>query len=154
MYFELEKVDDLIVDYFIDIFHEYKNSNKPNVVVESDGCCTKNGFQTQNIIGMVSDDIKQQLFFGKFDDKELVSLHMIEYEKEGYQTPHTHEHTGEKFALILYLKTTDGATVLHGKDYNVHVKPKKGTILFFDSTTVHSGEISNEGKMVLVGSIK
>jgi hypothetical protein len=91
---------------------------------------------------------------GKYTDYRKVDhLHMIEYEKSGFQNEHTHEKT-DWWSFILYLNNCDGSTMFDVNKNEFEVKPEKGKIIFFSGKLKHKGLETTMNKKVLVGSIK
>ena len=127
------------------IIQKYDFKNISNI------SCTKNGFQTHNIVSIFSEDmLKKILPFDNFY-KKIFWIHYIRYYKNGYQIEHNHEKT-EKYSFILYLKDSDGDTIF-GEPVNKRVTPKLGKLIFFDSKILHKADVSNKDKQVLVGAV-
>jgi len=113
--------------------------------------CTKNGFQTDNILDLFSKNIlKKILPIDNFYEK-IFWIHYIKYNKNGYQTEHNHSET-EKYSFILYLNNSDGDTIFK-EPINKRVIPELGKLIFFDSNVLHRAEMSNKGKEILVGAV-
>lgn len=125
--------------------------NKYNFKDISNESCTKNGYQTPNIVNIFNEDILKKIL--PFDNfyKKIFWMHYIKYHKNGYQVEHNHKKT-EKYSFILYLNDSDGDTIFKGP-INKKITPELGKLIFFDSNILHRAEISNKGKQVLVGAI-
>ena len=117
--------------------------------------CTKNGYQTKNIISLFKKSLIKRMIKYKNFHKHVFHIHYIEYFEGGYQEFHNHE-TTEDFSFIIYLNNSDGNTkfyqVLKGQP-PVIVKPEEGKIVIFSSHFGHEAGISNKNKKILVGAI-
>ena len=117
--------------------------------------CTKNGYQTKNILSLFKKTVIKKMIKYKDFYKHVFHIHYIEYNEGGYQELHSHE-TTEDFSFIIYLNNSDGNTkfyeVLKGQP-PVIVKPEEGKIVIFSSNYAHEATISNKNKKVLVGAI-
>ena len=113
--------------------------------------CTVNGYQTENIIKLFNNDILKKILPIDNLHKKIFHIHYIKYNSNGYQAEHCHE-TTEKYSFILYLNDSDGDTVFK-EPINKKITPKLGKLIFFDSSILHRGEISNKGKEILVGAV-
>lgn len=112
---------------------------------------TKNGFQTDNIVDLFSTNILKKIL--PIDDlyKKIFWIHYIKYNENGYQEEHDHNKT-EKYSFILYLNNSDGDTIFKNP-VNKRVIPELGKLIFFNSSILHSAEMSNKGKEILVGAV-
>tara|TARA_R100001015_G_C4612436_1_gene167962 strand:+ start:957 stop:1418 length:462 start_codon:yes stop_codon:yes gene_type:complete len=117
--------------------------------------CTKNGYQTKNIISLFKKSLIKRMVKYKNFHEHVFHIHYIEYNEGGYQELHSHE-TTEDFSFIIYLNNSDGNTkfyeVLKGQP-PVIVKPEEGKIVIFSSHFGHEASISNKNKKILVGAI-
>ena len=115
------------------------------------GTCTKNGFQTDNILKYQTPKELSQLIMKEIGkDLDLFHMHLIEYYNQGEQLPHDHKDT-EDYSFVLYLNDSDGNTVF---DNIGEISPKKGKLVFFKSDLTHSGKPSFQGKKIAVGALK
>ena len=113
--------------------------------------CTKNGFQTDNIVDLFNENILKTILPINDFYKKIFWIHYIKYNENGYQTEHNHSKT-EKYSFILYLNDSDGDTIFK-KPINKRVIPKLGKLIFFNSSVLHKAEMSNKGKEILVGAV-
>ena len=113
---------------------------------------TYHGFQTPNILNLFDENLLKKILPIKNYYKEVFHIHYIYYLSGGYQDEHHHEKT-EKYSFILYLNNSDGKTFFK-KPINKKITPKKGKLIFFNSSIPHGGEKSFKGKKVLVGAVK
>jgi len=118
----------------------------------SEKTCTQHGFQTPNIVNLFDEKLLQKILPIKNYYKEIFHIHYISYLSGGYQDEHDHKAT-EKYSFILYLNDSDGKTYFK-KPINKKVTPKKGKLVFFNSSIPHGGEKSFKNKQVLVGAVK
>jgi hypothetical protein len=115
------------------------------------GTCTKNGFQTDNILKYQAPKELSQLIMKEIGkDLDLFHMHLIEYYNQGEQLPHDHKDT-EDYSFVLYLNDSDGNTVF---DNIGEISPKKGKLVFFKSDLTHFGKPSFQGKKIAVGALK
>lgn len=115
------------------------------------GTCTKNGFQTDNILKYQAPKELSQLIMKEIGkDLDLFHMHLIEYYNQGEQLPHDHKDT-EDYSFVLYLNDSDGNTVF---DNIGEISPKKGKLVFFKSDLTHYGKPSFQGKKIAVGALK
>jgi hypothetical protein len=115
------------------------------------GTCTKNGFQTDNILKYQAPKELSQLIMKEIGkDLDLFHMHLIEYYNQGEQLPHDHKDT-EDYSFVLYLNDSDGNTVF---DNIGEISPKKGKLIFFKSDLTHFGKPSFQGKKIAVGALK
>ena len=134
-------VDELLIT--LDLFKQ----NKISVA----NTCTKNGFQTDNILKYETPREIAQLIMKEIGkDLNLFHMHLIEYYNQGEQLPHNHKNT-EDYSFVLYLNDSDGNTVF---DNIGEISPKKGKLIFFKSNLMHSGKPSFQGKKIAVGALK
>ena len=135
-------VKENVTDYFLDILNNKRNMNRAK------GTCTVNGWQTENIIELVDRNILKDL--GGFYPN-IFHLHLIEYYQGGYQLYHNHIKTEEE-SFILYLNDCpDGDTIF---EEFIKISPRKNILVHFLSNLNHRGDLSWEGKKILVGAIK
>ena len=113
--------------------------------------CTHHGFQTSNIINLFNESLLKKIVPIKNYYKEVFHIHYIYYLAGGYQDEHRHEQT-EKYSFILYLNDADGKTFFK-EPINKKITPKKGKLIFFNSSIPHGSEKSFKGKKVLVGAV-
>jgi len=113
--------------------------------------CTENGFQTKNIVNLFDKSLLKKIL--PIDDlyKKIFWIHYIKYNQNGYQKEHNHQ-TTEKYSFILYLNNADGDTVFK-EPINKRITPELGKLVFFNSSLMHRGEMSNRNKEVLVGAV-
>ena len=124
---ETYKLDDKITKKFIKALNELKKEK--NVAKDT---CTILGFQSENI-----------LKYSKY-------LHLIDYEKNGYQLEHDHKKT-EDYSCILYLNNCNtGHTVFES---SLKIKPEKNKLIVFKSDLKHYGETCLSNKKVAVGAM-
>lgn len=152
-FFEEKFLDNSLVVDFEDILINCKKNN-----FSAKDTCTRNGFQTPNLfdyklieekkINSLSQEIMK--IFGK-ERSYLFHIHLIEYEKGGYQKAHDHKQT-EDYSFILYLNDSDGNTVFD--TIGVETVPEKGKIIFFSSDLWHWAKPSKRNKKIVVGAIK
>jgi hypothetical protein len=115
--------------------------------------CTKNGYQTVNIVSLFNKDLLKNVLRYKNFHKHIFHIHFIEYKKGGYQTIHNHFAT-EKYSFIIYLNNSDGNTVFYNvNNKTIKIKPKERTLLIFDSGIDHQALESYQNKKILVGAI-
>ena len=126
---------------------------KNNFEDVSEKTCTQHGFQTPNIVSLFNEELLQKILPIKDYYKEIFHLHYINYLSGGYQREHHHKST-EKYSFILYLNDSDGKTFFRfGKTFFRKFVPKKGKLIFFNSSIFHGGEKSFKNKKVLVGAV-
>ena len=123
----------------------------------SDRTCTNNGFQTPNSISSVPIEIRNKIkdmfrsYLNNYEVNFIVDhIHFIRYNIGGFQEEHTHEKT-EHYSFILYLKDGDGDTVFKTKHGEIREKPEYGKLVLFPADILHWGEVSTQGKDVMVG---
>jgi hypothetical protein len=134
-------VDELLIT--LDLFKQSK--------ISVSNTCTKNGFQTDNILKYETPREIAQLIMKEIGkDLNLFHMHLIEYYNQGEQLPHNHKNT-EDYSFVLYLNDSDGNTVF---DNIGEISPKKGKLIFFKSNLMHSGKPSFQGKKIAVGALK
>jgi len=141
------KIQKDITEEFIKILNEFKILKLDT----SFGTCTKNGFQTSNILEYPKyknlKNVMQNILPKKYD---LFHIHLIEYFINGYQEGHNHIKT-EKYSFILYLNDCNtGHTVFNN---NIKVKPEKNKLILFDSDIWHYSEVCLTNKQVAVGAM-
>ena len=113
--------------------------------------CTKNGFQTPNILLYERPKKLSELLMREIGKNlNLFHMHMIDYDKNGEQLPHDHKKS-EDYSFILYLNDSDGNTVFENIG---EIKPKKGKLVFFESHLLHYARPSVRNKKVAVGALK
>ena len=117
----------------------------------SEKTCTQHGFQTPNIVSLFNEELLQKILPIKNYYKEIFHIHYINYLSGGYQREHHHK-TTEKYSFILYLNDSDGKTFFK-EPINKKITPKKGKLIFFNSSIFHGGEKSFKNKKVLVGAV-
>ena len=113
--------------------------------------CTKNGYQTNNIVNLFSHGLLKKIVPINELHKKIFHIHYIQYSKGGYQTEHLHK--PDDYSFILYLSNSDGDTVLKNP-VNKKFTPKKGKVIVFSGQIFHYAEPSYKGKKILVGAIK
>ena len=149
-YIYVDKVSDNVVNYSIDLLKDLKF--KEMKIYDLD-IFTKNGFQTRPCLWYFDTKILDEMV-GKYADyRKIDHLHLIEYEKSGWQKEHTHEKT-DWFSFVLYLNDSDGSTVFNIDEKEFEVKPEKGKIIYFSGKIKHKGLETTMNKKVLVGSLK
>jgi|TARA_R110002012_G_scaffold299716_1_gene498947 hypothetical protein len=146
MLFKQLQIKKEIIDQIESILNKYKFEDV------SFNKCTKNGFQTDNIVNLFSKNILKKILPINDFYKKIFWIHYIKYNKNGYQTEHNHSKT-EKYSFILYLNDSDGDTIFK-EPINKRVIPKLGKLIFFNSCVLHRAEMSNEGKKILVGAVE
>lgn len=115
--------------------------------------CTKNGYQTINIVNLFNKELLKKVLRHKNFYKHVFHIHFIEYEKGGYQTIHNHFKT-EKYSFIIYLNDSDGDTVFYNvNNKTIKIKPEERKLLIFDSKIEHQALESFKNKKILVGAI-
>ena len=131
----------------------------------SEGTCTVNGYQTENVINLINPDVLSEIKSCSlvhvnnmaedyaFDDILIDYVHIIKYNVGGYQTLHNHYET-EDMSFIIHLSDTTSATVFKHYDYEERITGKVGDMLVFNSCISHYGDVVKEKKVVAVGSIK
>ena len=153
------------VNIVIDTFR--KALENPKNFIHDDNTCTIKGIQTKNIfrsndfkpILKLLQDIRNNLTEAVGQRMEYYWAHMIEYEEGGWQAIHHHA-PREDVSFILYLTDNDdGQTYFKidngdGLDYEVHIFPKKGKLVFFDANYEHGAKVTTTNKMVLVGGLR
>lgn len=116
--------------------------------------CTKNGYQTDNIIIYLNDSYKKEILKKHFDIKDLFHLHLIHYHSNGNQIKHNHRNS-EKYSFIVYLNDADGDTVFYLKNNKEYrITPKKGKIVYFPGYLDHEGLLSTKNKRIAVGALQ
>ena len=141
------KIQKDITEEFIKILNEFKILKLDTSL----GTCTKNGFQTSNILEYPKyknlKNVMQNILPKKYD---LFHIHLIDYEPGGYQLEHNHTQT-EKYSFILYLNNCDtGCTVFEN---NLKIKPETNKLIVFDADKWHHAEINLSSKKVAVGAM-
>tara|TARA_R100001510_G_C7526378_1_gene119710 strand:- start:149 stop:616 length:468 start_codon:yes stop_codon:yes gene_type:complete len=127
-----------------------QNMKQQNISVECN-TCTKNGFQTPNILLYERPKKLSELLMKEIrKNLNLFHMHLIEYDKNGEQLPHDHKKT-EDYSFILYLNDSDGNTVFENIG---EIEPKKGKLVFFESHLLHYARPSVRNKKVAVGALK
>ena len=147
------------VNNFLDNLDKAKNYSPAS------NTCTRNGFQTHNIISSIHISALEEIYnkvqaYLKTVIKNCIYyefyidyMHLIHYNNGGWQVGHTHSEY-EDYSFILYLNDSDGDTVIYeGKDI-IRITPERGKIVFFDSNYYHESSICSKEKKVAVGSIK
>jgi hypothetical protein len=123
-----------------------------------------NGIQTKNLLFLDEEDINEKLTdFKQWLEQECETefeyhwAHMIEYEENGSQEEHSHDHN-EDYSIIVYLNSCDdGSTYFKlnpTRNIGIRVFPKRCLSVMFSSTIRHGGHFTNGGKKVLVLGIK
>tara|TARA_B100000131_G_scaffold50840_1_gene45458 strand:+ start:44 stop:586 length:543 start_codon:yes stop_codon:yes gene_type:complete len=163
----LFNVDNDFIDFFSNKINYYKDISFSvnNTDVSTDtNVSTVNGFQTANILKLDENDVIKKLNFlkQKIENKCKCNfiyhwVHLIEYEKGGFQKLHNHE-KNEDFSLIIYLNScSDGVTEFRlnekRKSY-VRYPPEKGRCIMFLSTIYHRALPTTQNKKVLVLGLK
>jgi hypothetical protein len=142
----------ILKKYFKDLLNIISNLDKEKYQLKEE-TCTKNGFQSINIISIFNKEILKNIINYKDFYKNVFHVHYIEYYKSGYQTIHNHEKT-EKFSFIIYLNNSDGDTIFYNvNNKTIKVKPKERQLLIFDSSINHQALPSYKKKKILVGAI-
>lgn len=140
-------IDSSLTKNLIKVLKKLKSENKK--VMEDTH--TKDGFQTGNIL-----EFKNNLQIKKDVEKMLLNkynvfhIHLIDYNKGGYQERHNHAKT-EDYSFIIYLNTAEkGETVFEniGK-----VKCEENKIIVFKSNIWHYGLPCSSRKLVAVGAM-
>jgi hypothetical protein len=155
-------VDISVCQDFLD-FIDNKNFNFKS---EINGCSTINGYQTENILELINtkDSIKSGLDQIKDVIENHISakfeyhwIHLINYQKNGFQKKHNHSHN-EECSFILYLNdSSDGETNFYvNPERNIQYKitPETGKMVVFSSSILHDSEKTDGDKKVLVGGLK
>ena len=107
-------VDDDFVNFFNDKMKDYE---KNNYLEGKNDTATVNGKQTKNILELNDNETDKKLnsLIQLIENKSKCKLkyqwvHLVRYNKEGYQDMHRHDYN-EDISLIIYLNTcTDGKT--------------------------------------------
>ena len=154
---------DVISETSVDNLHKVLNETKNYPSVNTS--CTRNGFQSYNIISRVPSSVLHEIYnktqkYLDFVVKSCVyyefyidHMHLIHYNSGGWQEGHTHSSL-EDYSFILYLNNSDGNTVIYeGKDI-VHITPERGKIIFFNSHFYHESSMCVNEKKIAVGSIR
>jgi len=143
---ETYKLNDKITKKFIKALNELKKEK--NVAKDT---CTILGFQSENIL-----KYSKYLHFKNTMEKILKKkynvfhIHLIDYEKNGYQLEHDHKKT-EDYSFILYLNNCNtGHTVFES---SLKIKPEKNKLIVFKSDLKHYGETCLSNKKVAVGAM-
>ena len=152
------------VDIIIDTFRRV--SKNPKNLIHDDNTCTRNGIQTENIFQLndfkpilsILQDIRRYISKAVDSPLDYYWAHMIEYQDNGWQRLHHHA-PREDVSFILYLTDNDdGQTFFKidndGLEYQIHVYPKKGKLVFFDAKYDHGAKLTTGNKMVLVGGLR
>ena len=114
------QISDKIVD---DLLITLKLFKEKNISVQ--GTCTKNGFQSSNILEYeVPREISKLIMKEVNKDLNLFHIHLIEYFNQGEQLAHNHKNT-EDYSFILYLNDSDGNTVFENIG---EITPKRGKL--------------------------
>ena len=138
----------------IDYLNNLLDFSMKNLHLKNPSNCTKNGYQTENIITYLNDSYKKELLKKHFNIKDLHHVHLIHYYSNGYQQLHDHEQT-EKYSFIVYLNDADGDTVVYLKNNKEYrITPKKGKIVYFPAHLLHEGLLSTTNKRVAVGALQ
>jgi hypothetical protein len=126
----------------------------------SNKTCTKDGFQTPNVVNEIPKEIRNEIvnlckgyiktLEGECGHIILDHIHFIDYDHGGYQSPHDHKKT-EHYSCILYMNDSDGKTCFDTVNGVVSVTPEESKIVFFKSDILHWAEKSFKNKKVLVG---
>jgi hypothetical protein len=127
---------------------------------------TINGYQTKNLIDLIQTEnpIATYLKNIKSDIESHIDarfeyywIHVVSYQKEGFQEKHKHSHN-EDCSFILYLNDcSDGETNFYvNPERNIQYKitPECGKMVVFSSSILHDSEKTNQNKKVLVGGLK
>ena len=138
------EIDETIVDKILKIIDSYEG------VDVSGESCTENGFQTDNIIHLFSEEILKKIVPINELYKKIFHIHYIKYNEGGHQIEHFHP--PDDYSFILYLNNSDGDTVLKNP-VNKKFSPKKGKVIVFNGKILHYAEPSFKGKKILVGAI-
>ena len=140
------QISDKIVDDLLITLELFKQRN-----ISVEGTCTKNGFQSLNILDYKGPKELSKLIMKEINkDLNLFHIHLIEYFHRGEQLAHNHEDT-EDYSFILYLNDSDGNTVF---DNIGEITPKRGKLVFFKSNIEHFGRPSLRNKKIAVGALK
>jgi hypothetical protein len=146
--YHVSKVKKETTKFLIELLNkENKENNKTTEIVD-----TVKGFQTKNIIKKIPIEFKKDILQNLFNIDDFFHLHLIKYEKGGFQKKHNHI-TSENFSFILYLNNSDGFTNFYFFDRQIKELPIENKIIFFKSEMEHEAEICNNNKKVAVGAI-
>jgi hypothetical protein len=140
------KLDSKITKAFIKALKELKEET--NGVKDT---CTILGFQSENILKHSKyshfKDTIEKILKKKYN---VFHIHLIDYEKNGYQLEHDHKQT-EDCSFILYLNDCDtGHTVF---EKSLRIKPEKNKLIVFKSDLKHYGETCLSNKKIAVGAM-
>ena len=113
--------------------------------------CTVNGFQSENIMNIFSENLLKKILPFKDFYKKIFHIHYIKYYLNGYQERHNHIRT-EKYSFILYLNDANGDTVFE-EPVKKRISCELGKLLLFSSDIWHRGEMSSNEKRILVGAV-
>tara|TARA_R100000664_G_scaffold33441_1_gene50564 strand:+ start:1955 stop:2407 length:453 start_codon:yes stop_codon:yes gene_type:complete len=125
--------------------------NKQSFTNEAHNTCTKNGYQTGNIIDIFPKDLLKEMLPDDDFHERCFHIHYIEYLNGGYQKRHNHENT-ERYSFIIYLNDSDGFTYFE-EPIDEKITPERGRVLIFRSDVNHGAETSFKNKRVLVGAM-
>ena len=154
---------DTISGTSVDILHGVLNEikNYPSVSTS----CTRDGFQSHNIISRVPSSVLHEIFNKTQRYLNLVvknciyyefyidHIHLIHYNSGGWQVGHTHS-SHEDHSFILYLNNSDGDTKIYEGMDIVSITPERGKIVFLNSHYYHEGSVCVNEKKIAVGSIR
>lgn len=141
----------MIPDQIVDKILQMLKALEVNNLGTKEETCTKNGFQSPNILEFVGGSkIKSDIEKILDNDENIFHMHLIHYHGGGFQEPHNHART-EDSSFILYLNDSDGNTVFENLG---EIQPKKGKLVYFSSDLVHYGKPSFQDKKICVGALK
>jgi hypothetical protein len=141
-----------ISDGLSNILNNLKNNN---IGIPYNSSCTKQGFQTDNL--MDNETVKPYLnkILSMLPSKDFKHrwFHMIDYDINGIQEEHNHIET-EIYSYIIYLESSNsGETYFNLNNSKMFVKPVKNMIVFFPSWLKHGGLKVLDNKKVAVGAL-
>ena len=154
-------VNEEFVSFFESKLESYKESN---FTIERNSSATLNGIQTKNLLFLDEEDVNEKLTTLREWLEQECGIgfeyhwaHMIEYEENGRQEEHSHDHN-EDYSIIVYLNSCDdGSTYFKlnpKRNIGIEIFPKRCLSVMFSSTIPHGGHFTNGGKKILVLGIK
>jgi len=132
------------------------NLKSNNIGIPANSSCTKQGFQTTNL--MDNEEIKPYLnkIIDLLPNKDFKHrwFHMIDYDINGLQEEHNHIQT-EIYSYIIYLESSNtGHTYFSlSNQSKMFIQPVKNMIIFFPSWLMHGALKVLDNKKVAVGAL-
>jgi hypothetical protein len=119
---------------------------------------SRKAFQTDNVLtGNIEPILDKILIETKLKDYVChETLHLIDYQKRGYQKGHDHTIHDNEYSYVLYLTTCvkGGETVFKSNKSKKVVMPERGKLVLFDKFLYHYGRPTIDRKKAAVGGLR